>query len=443
MKRTSRILGAVGHVGRAVVLLATLLTANLAQATDITWSGAANTNFTNVNNWVGGVLPANNTTVDNALFGATLTANQPALTANRLVLGLKFLKTDGGWTLGGSDYSLTIPSNGGGGIDDSANTSGTTTIKPIVAGVNTMTILVGQGGNLVLEKGITNTGSPIITIDGGTLTLGGIFVSTTGRNFAKRGTGTLILPGAAGSTFQGGFTISAGKLIIGHKNALGYGSFISATAVGNPSLLIEASIPLIGENAITNSVFWGGSNIVSGANDIEFSGPLTGPNSGGSVILNNFGSQRKLLFSGNVALCNIGQVASVSQTINVGGPGTTEFSGDMSNGSLTNKGSFTAGYIGSGITILSGNNSYTGATTVSGGVLLLKSANALPGGNGASGGISPLTLAGGVLGLGYDDFSRTCTNVGYTIENMRFAGSGGFAAYGADRTSTWAARVPS
>ncbi len=75
-------------------------------------------------------------------------------------------------------------------------------------------------------------------------------------------------------------------------------------------------------------------------------------------------------------------------------------------------------------------NTYTGTTTVSGGILKLNSANALPGGIAATGGTSALTLNGGVVGL-TADFLRAR---GTTAEQVRWTDSGGFAAYGGDRT---------
>lgn len=86
---------------------------------------------------------------------------------------------------------------------------------------------------------------------------------------------------------------------------------------------------------------------------------------------------------------------------------------------------------GTGTTVLSGANDYTGSTYVHGGVLRLDSANAVPGGIGASGGTSNLVVKGGVVGLGHGDFSRA---TGGGLDQVNFQGSGGFAAYGADRT---------
>lgn len=86
---------------------------------------------------------------------------------------------------------------------------------------------------------------------------------------------------------------------------------------------------------------------------------------------------------------------------------------------------------GTGTTVLAGNNDYNGTTYVHGGVLRLDSANAVPGGIGALGGTSNLLVKGGVVGLGHGDFSRAG---GTGTAQIQFQGSGGFAAYGADRT---------
>lgn len=86
---------------------------------------------------------------------------------------------------------------------------------------------------------------------------------------------------------------------------------------------------------------------------------------------------------------------------------------------------------GVGTTILAGTNTYSGNTYVHGGVLRLNSANAVPGGIGEIGGTSALIVEGGVIGLGAGDFSRS---LGTGVSQVQFTGSGGFAAYGAERT---------
>ena len=88
---------------------------------------------------------------------------------------------------------------------------------------------------------------------------------------------------------------------------------------------------------------------------------------------------------------------------------------------------------GEGMLILAADtNLYANATTISNGVLLLNGAQALPGGILAAGGSANLVMAGGVLGLGTNDFTR---NLGTGAAAVQFAANtdGGFAAFNADR----------
>ncbi len=92
---------------------------------------------------------------------------------------------------------------------------------------------------------------------------------------------------------------------------------------------------------------------------------------------------------------------------------------------------------GDGTTFLANNNTYTGGTSLNGGVLVLASAEAVAGGSaGSIGGTgSDIELNGGVIGLGAGNasFTRDLGPIGSAGEDtINFAGSGGFAAYGAD-----------
>jgi autotransporter-associated beta strand protein len=171
-------------------------------------------------------------------------------------------------------------------------------------------------------------------------------------------------------------------------------------------------------------------------------------------ILANFGGG---FDGGNVAtgsaVMEIGAFSDMSG-VNVGdvvtGPGigadTTVVAVDTMNGTITlsqpaTADAMDADYVftgrthfsqaGIGTTILAGNNQYNGNTYVHGGVVRLDSANAIPGGIGSTGGTSALFIDGGVLGLGTGDFQRPLND---SAEGVQLTGSGGFAAYGADRT---------
>lgn len=89
-----------------LALVAIALVPLAAQGGSITWSGASNTAFSTAGNWVGGVAPANSLTNDTAVFGSTLTANQPNLTADQALAGIQFLSPTGGWTVGGAAYKM-------------------------------------------------------------------------------------------------------------------------------------------------------------------------------------------------------------------------------------------------------------------------------------------------------------------------------------------------
>jgi autotransporter-associated beta strand protein len=76
-------------------------------------------------------------------------------------------------------------------------------------------------------------------------------------------------------------------------------------------------------------------------------------------------------------------------------------------------------------------NTYSGVTTLGGtAVVVLNHATALPGGIGTTGGTSGLTFAGGILGLGATDFTRS---LGTGADQVQWTNSGGFAAFGANR----------
>jgi autotransporter-associated beta strand protein len=76
-------------------------------------------------------------------------------------------------------------------------------------------------------------------------------------------------------------------------------------------------------------------------------------------------------------------------------------------------------------------NTYSGVTTLGGtAVVVLNHATALPGGTATSGGTSGLTFAGGILGLGATDFTRS---LGTGADQVQWTGAGGFAAFDANR----------
>ncbi len=95
--------------------------------------------------------------------------------------------------------------------------------------------------------------------------------------------------------------------------------------------------------------------------------------------------------------------------------------------------------IGAGTVVLNQANTYSGITTAGGGLLKLDHATALPGGTAAIGGTSNLTIdGGGIVGLTANsgDFNR---GIGTLGTQVRWTGSGGFAAFGGTRTVLFSA----
>ena len=124
-------------------------------------------------------------------------------------------------------------------------------------------------------------------------------------------------------------------------------------------------------------------------------------------------------------------IGSMGATFDVTGSFVLSVPGNITSQNIAGAGNLTK--VDTGILNLSGTDSYVGNTTVTGGILELSSAGALPGGVGASGGTSALVINGGVVGLTstVNTFSR---GVGTSSSQVRWTGSGGFAAISGNST---------
>jgi autotransporter-associated beta strand protein len=187
------------------------------------------------------------------------------------------------------------------------------------------------------------TGSQTVTVTSTGLTAfaGGLGETVAGSKLTKAGSGTLLLSGPG--TYTGGVALTAGVLALGNDSALGTGTVVlNAGAVRADS----------GAHTIANPIALLGNITFAGAFDLTFAGPtmLTG-----------------------------------TRTLTVTNTGLTTFAGIVGEtvaGSKLTKG-------GSGTLLLSGNNTYTGATVVAAGLLLV---------NGSQPGSAVTVLAGATLG---------------------------------------------
>jgi fibronectin-binding autotransporter adhesin len=342
-----------------------------APASAQTWLGGTSVTWTNGANWAGGVAP---TATGTAVFGSSFGTFQPSLTSGT-VLGLKFLKPDGGWTIG-IGGSLRINSAG---VDDSLNTSGTTTLNGnVVSGFDGQTWSVGQGGTIRVAGKIqlASTGHNLV-VDGGVLAVDRL--EGVGGSSQKSGSGTLLVSGSSITVSR--FQINAGTVVMGDSYSLGSGNTIRAL-----SGTLQATTDLTGANAIPKSLLVQNFTI-SGSQSIQITGSTHQQSSQGegSFLTNNIVAGKTLTL-GNVT----GNNASNNLTMTFQGSGHTIVTGSMTNGIVS---AFNYTKAGSGTLTLQGVGTYGGTMTVAEGTLKIENAAAL-------GTSSRLIVSGGTLDLG-------------------------------------------
>ncbi len=392
-----------------------------AQAAEIMWTGASNTTFSTAGNWSPAVTPGAS---DVAIFGATVTSNLPSIVSgNQSLNGLKFLSTNGGWTIGGAG-TLTMPIDAATGpafIDDSANTGGVDTISNLIFNNQGTAIFNGGGGgggNLNVLGNFT-TRKATFAMASGTVTFQNF---NTTESFTKEGPGTLVITGA--NTGAGGMTVSSGKLVIGNNMSLGTGIF---------KLYRGGELQASSDVTVTNTFEWpsdGASSgfasfygVISGSNNIAFNGLVNGSGSSTFFLANNLASGKTLTFS------NVGITTSSGKQLNLGGTGNTVFNGVISNGGASAN---SIQFAGTGTTTLKGANTYTGGTTVSAGKTRLEGAT----GSIVSGNSLTLGNSGAYAGSGTFDYDNVgaAGNVSQTFGTLTF--SSGDSTIRTTRTST-------
>jgi autotransporter-associated beta strand protein len=302
------------------------------------------------------------------------------------------------------------------------NFSGTNTYAGQITIAANSRIQADSGTSLVLDvaSGSAITGSPSATLTfggAGTITVNDPISTGVTVSITKADAGTLILAGSNDFAGTIATATSGGVINIRNGNALGLTS-ASTTIASGTALEIQGGITTAAEplNLTGTGISTGGAlRNVSGNN--TYAGAIA---LGGATRINSDAGTLTIdVASGNA-------ITGTSSTLTVGGAGNTTIADPVSlgTGGLTKA--------DAGVLRLNANNSYSGTTTVSGGVVVLGSATALPGGIGSTGGTSGLTVnGGGVVGLGSGNFSRA---LGTGVAQVQFTGSGGFAAYGADRT---------
>lgn len=281
------------------------------------------------------------------------------------------------WTVTDTDVVLGDGSKGTLTIANGA----TLTVGPggtgnITLGTNSSTLNIGNGST----AGIVNVG--LITsqdLVSGTvafnhtdnITLNAAI--TGGTKVTKNGTGILTLAG--NNTYTGATTVNNGTLRFGADNALQS----TALALNANSAGASATLDLHGYNGTVSSLTFGGTGSTSTSTTSVTTGTGT-LTLGGNVTYNATNNPAGSTISGNLAL------GGSTRTFNVG-DSTTAATDLTVSAAISGSAGITKN--GTGTVLLSGLNSYTGATTITAGTLVVGSNSAL--------GTGTLTLNGGTL----------------------------------------------
>ena len=198
-------------------------------------------------------------------------------------------------------------------------------------------------GNVTLSKDLT------VTVNSGSnLTVGGVVSSTGSTPFTKQGSGTLILSG--NNTYTGVTSIFAGTLSVSTLANGGAASGIGQSSNAASNLILAGTLRYTGAAVSTDRLFQLRSSFTI---DASGTGALNFTNTG-SMSFNGAPPANTLTLTGN----------------NTGANTLAPVIGDNTGATSITKN-------GSGTWVLSGNNTYTGATTINAGALNIQHANAL------------------------------------------------------------------
>lgn len=260
----------------------------------------------------GGAGGSNTLSLQNAIGGGSGIAGSGTISAANYINFSNLLVKSGTWQVNGAlltgannSASLTggklrvnnnaVFGNANVSVDGATlATSGVavTLANAITLGANGMTVDTGSAEYLTLEGTITGTDSSATLI--------------------KNGVGELTLKGA--NSYAGGTQLSAGSLIVGNNQALGYGPL---TVSGAATLASSQSVVL------NNFVNLNSNLTVTGANDLSLNGPI-------------FGAGGKLIKAGSGNLTLAAPVFSMYEIeLDSGSLTLSNIAGPMSNNPLT------------------------------------------------------------------------------------------------------------
>ena len=346
-----------------LVLAALLLfsSISLRAATRVWNGGGANNNWSTGANWTSGA-PA---VFDDLQFaGSTRLAPANDFSIAQNPNSITFNSGAGAFTLGGNAVIL-----GSGGITNNSTNVQTVNFSNFNPGTGGVVISSNQtwsaaAGDLQISSNVTSLGVLNLTIDGShNTTISGSINDFGGMGIAKNGTGTLTLSG--NNSYTGGTQINAGIVNAQSTNALGSGN---VTVANTSALTVQGGITL------GNNMTLVGSGVSSSGVLVNVSGNNT---LNGDLIIGSIATQGAVINAASGTLTLNGKLSSYdpffgSTTLWLAGSGTGISTNTINLGPTggINK-------IDTGTWVLSGNNTYTGQTHISGGILNIQNDNAL------------------------------------------------------------------
>ena len=331
-----------------------------------TWTGAGGDGkWSTGANWGGTAI---NGTTDSAVFaGTTNLATSNDLTGAS-VASISFSAGAGAFTLDGNAAKLA------GNVTNSSTNTQTINIGLNLTAGRTFTTATG-GGNLIIGGNVAGDGTNnyLLTLAGagagtinGSVTATGITLNAN-TNWTLNAANTFsgVTSGTVDTqTFTTGVTMTnaGASLTIGNDAALGNKTFLVGNGASGTGPVLN--VGGTGTRTIGNQIVTNNSNFGITGNDLKVNGQLLFGGTNQITVNNN------TTFSGGVAIRN--SSSGTGRTATFAGSGVVTIDSAIVNGA-DNNASFAGAvmYAGSGTLKLSGNNTYTGLTTVSSGGTLV------------------------------------------------------------------------